>query len=286
MRRLLLAIAILLLSAPAMAQQVGVSCVRGADNKCRGIQFAGDNQPRVVTMTYGDAIVHGLIAGHAAFRRFGINDNVGGAWETVSSISKIVPLLTSADTFYLTGTDAVDTAAAGTGCRTVQLQGLDASWDIVTSTVDMAGVGNTANFGTSFLIPLQLRCMTVGTGGFNAGLITLYQTTGPVSHMVMSAETGRSQSSRWAVPDGYKAKVEGFFASEGSSKGSSIALYAKFFGGAWEEIAPMKMLDSSTYVRFPYAIPFATKTVFEVRAKSALGSAKVTGWLFGHYEPE
>lgn len=120
-----------------------------------------------------------------------------------------VPPTTSA-TITLVSTSAND-AAAGTGCRTVLIEGLDSSGAAASATVTMNGVAATAATATSFSFVNRMTCATVGTGLVNAGVISLgagpgVAATRPVIGLTNSAFTAfgvsRSNGAAYRVPNG------------------------------------------------------------------------------------
>ena len=78
-------------------------------------------------------IARGLVRGASVIHKFGRNPNVGGAPETIWEQGGVYTYLTVASTVYVSGADAQD-SAAGTGARTVTVQGLDANYNAIEAT--------------------------------------------------------------------------------------------------------------------------------------------------------
>ena len=81
----------------------------------------------------------------------------------------------AAETLTLTSTSA-DDAAAGTGARTVYLEGVDSTWAEITETVTLTGLTG-ADTNAEFLRVNSARVITSGTGRTNAGAISITHTT-------------------------------------------------------------------------------------------------------------
>ena len=83
-------------------------------------------------------VARGQIQGHSAFCQFGINGAVGQTLETVWVGGGTYSFPTSATTTTISSSSADDTAA-GTGARTVRVEGLDAAYALVSETASMNG---------------------------------------------------------------------------------------------------------------------------------------------------
>ncbi len=125
----------------------------------------------------------GRVAGYRTIDKFGESDNLDAAltdiWDGSSaafsalggSIIWLPP--TAAATHDIKSSSAVDIDSSGTGCRTVDVTGLE-SWTAAaetTETVVMNGVTEVETTA-SWVIIHRMECMTWGAGGLNAGSIT------------------------------------------------------------------------------------------------------------------
>jgi len=90
-------------------------------------------------------IARGLVRGASVIHKFGRNPSVGGAPETIWEQGGIYTYLTVASTVYVSGADAQD-SVAGTGARTVTVQGLDASYNAIEETLTVDGAVSTKSF--------------------------------------------------------------------------------------------------------------------------------------------
>lgn len=115
-------------------------------------------------------VAKGTIPGHALRNLFGVNLDVDLTSETIWSAGGIYVFPTAARIHSVVSTSALDTAA-GTGARTVRLEGLDTTGVTITETVILAGVVPVLTVA-SFLRINSFVVLTAGTGGFPAGIIT------------------------------------------------------------------------------------------------------------------
>ena len=90
-------------------------------------------------------IARGVIRGTTVIHKFGRNPNIGGIPETVWEQGGVYTYLTVASTIYVSGADAQD-GAAGTGARTVTVQGLDADYNAIEETLTVDGAVSTQSF--------------------------------------------------------------------------------------------------------------------------------------------
>lgn len=90
-------------------------------------------------------IARGLVRGASVIHKFGRNPSVGGAPETIWEQGGVYTYLTVASTVYVSGADAQD-SAAGTGARTVTVQGLDANYNAIEETLTVDGAVSTKSF--------------------------------------------------------------------------------------------------------------------------------------------
>lgn len=107
----------------------------------------------------------GDISGYSYVEKFGSNLNVGSDIETIWNNGGVYTYLTSAAIVYcdtIVADDGEDNAA-GTGARTVTIQGLDASYHAVEETVTVGG----APSSTEFLRVNRAFVATAGSIGTN-----------------------------------------------------------------------------------------------------------------------
>lgn len=153
-------------------------------------------------------IQEGRVPGVSSISKFGSNDDVdtgttpediwqqGGTW--VGD--------TTAQTHDVVSTSAADTAA-GTGARTVRIDGLDANWDPVSEVVTLDGTTPVVTT-LSFIRVYCMVVLTAGSGGTNAGDITTTSTTSGNAGLQVTAGTGRTKHAIVSIPRGCTGYLE------------------------------------------------------------------------------
>lgn len=142
-----------------------------------------------VQYSYSDfdlEVSKGLVQGHRALNKFGHNEAVGTSFEDIWSLGGTYAFPASASTMTVSSASTADTSA-GTGARTVDVQGLDANYLEVSETITL--LGQTAVTSTnSYLRVNRMIVRTAGSGGVNAGII--YIGTGTVTTGVPAVKYG------------------------------------------------------------------------------------------------
>jgi hypothetical protein len=117
-------------------------------------------------------VMLGNVAGFSGAKARGsasVGTSAQPIWGVTDAITDNVTLLGSADTVFVASTDANDTSA-GTGARTVKVDGLNASGVAATETITLAGQTAVESVATWVAVN-RLEVLTAGSGGLNAGVI-------------------------------------------------------------------------------------------------------------------
>lgn len=110
------------------------------------------------------------------------------------------PLLAAASQLEIVSTSAAD-AAAGTGARTVLIQGLDANWLPISETLTLNGTTPVTTVNSYLRINL-MTTVTAGSGGQNAGDLTLRVVGGGSTQSIARAGYGFGRQAVYTVADG------------------------------------------------------------------------------------
>ena len=242
-----------------------------------------DGKPRVSSMPYLYDIAEGNLVGHEAVRRFGHNDNVAAAWETVYNVSDLKTYLAAGERLQITSSDAADDGAPlGNGARTVTITGLDDNYTAISETVVMNGVANVLTDASFFRI-LCLTVTTAGATGYNEGVITASNNADAIVLEQIEIQKNASLCACYTVPAGYTLYVTQAMATEASTKGSQLGLWVRAFGGLWTMRRTVALLDSGIVLPMTVPMKLPEKTDLEIRAKAILAGANVTagfeGWI-------
>lgn len=168
-------------------------------------------------------VARGQISWHKAVTVFGYNSDVDTSVETVWPYGGLLGYPATAIQLSVSSDNAADTAA-GTGARTVYLEGLDTNFNTITETVTLNG--QTAVTTTrSYLHINNCYVLTAGSGNSAAG--TIYFGTGTVTagvpatvYDVIQFDYNARVTGSYTVPAGYTAYVSQGLFSSGQSSGS------------------------------------------------------------------
>jgi len=143
---------------------------------CNNVNTTGATTPSSAEIDFFLAVSKGDFTGYTKVSKFGRNPGVKSAdYESIWDGTNLYPWPTAAETLSVVSDDADDTSA-GTGARTVEIEGLDSSWNVLTETVTMNGLTPVVTTGL-FLRVYRARVVTAGSTGANEGTITMTNTT-------------------------------------------------------------------------------------------------------------
>lgn len=212
--------------------------------------------------------------------KFGQNQVVGNSVETIWEEGGLYVYPPSATTMTVSSSDANDTSA-GTGARTIQISGLDGSYNEVSETIIMNGQTAVTTSNTYLRVNRAL-VLTAGSGGANAGII--YVGTGtvtagvPVNKYTTINGDGLNQSLQafWTVPAGYTAYIYQTNISTGNSSNTPAVLktilVVRPFGGVFNTKEVITLTDGNHLQNYNFPIKITEKSDIEFRAESSSAS--------------
>jgi len=230
-------------------------------------------------------VSRGQILGHENQFQFGVNQSVGTSFSTIwNGGGTLYSYPASATVFKISSSDANDTSA-GTGARTILINGLDANYAEVSEIVTLNGqtAVNTVN---SYIRFHYMKVATAGTGATAAGII--YVGVGVVTAGVPATVYGQitvgyntSTSAMWTVPAGYTAYLTSCTWTSGNTTANIVitgAIFSRATNGVFTTESTCKMLAGNSFDRhFDTPVVFAEKTDIEMRAASTTAGSAVTG---------
>jgi len=163
------------------------------------------------------AVQQGKVPGYSMVNKFGYNDSIGsGAFETIWETGNDYPWQSSAVTVDVVSDDTNDDVA-GTGARTLRIQGLDGSYNFAEETVDMDGT-TTVTTTQTFLRVFRMSVETAGTSGNNEGTITVTYTGGSDVAATISPGNGQTLMCLYTIPAGYTGYLLSIDVSSGKDQ--------------------------------------------------------------------
>jgi hypothetical protein len=231
-------------------------------------------------------VARGQISLHTPFCQFGINATVGTSNETIWIGSSLYTFPAAASILKVSSSSAND-AAAGTGARTIQIEGLNAAYEPVVETVILNGQTE-VNTTNSYLRVNKMIVLTAGSGGTSVG--NIYAGTGTVTAGVPAVvvnQTGilsnESESAFYTVPAGFTAYITRWTLSSGNGTANAstrFTLRVRPFGGVFGFKALYHIPGNGIYecaAAFPLPIP--EKADLDVLAAASADSATASTQL-------
>jgi hypothetical protein len=169
------------------------------------------------------AVQQGKVPGYSMVNKFGYNPTIGsGSFETIWETGNNYSWQSTAVTVDVVSDDVNDDVA-GTGARTLRIQGLDGSYNFAEETVDMDGT-TTVTTTQTFLRVFRMSVETAGSSGNNEGTITVTYTGGSDVAATISAGNGQTLMALYTIPAGYT----GYLLSMNISSGKDQEMNFKF----------------------------------------------------------
>ena len=225
-------------------------------------------------------VARGQIQGHKNVTVFGFNPDVDTTQVSVWPLPSLITFPAAALQMTVSSTSANDTSA-GTGARTVVVQGLDANYNEVTETVTMNGQ-TAVTMSTALLRVNYAYVATAGSGNSAAG--DIYIGTGTVTagvpatvYDIIKFDYNNTTTGSYTVPANYTAYVSQGLFSAGQAGGSN-QVQGRLLTRGTNNIrmtAALTTLNNgvANYVfEYPLAVP--EKTTIEA---TAIGSANNNG---------
>jgi len=151
-------------------------------------------------------VARNQITAHSVIQVFGFNPDVDTVEETVWPIDGILGHPPS-PTIMTVSSSSTNDAAAGTGARTILIEGINGTGGITTEIVTLNGQTAVNTVNTYDAIE-RMVVLTVGSGGVNAGII--YIGTGTVTagvpavpYSAIGAGDNNSLVGHWTCPTGF-----------------------------------------------------------------------------------
>ena len=236
-------------------------------------------------------VAKGNVTGHSLVNKFGFNDSVGSTLQPVAD-GAVYQTPTAAASLEVVSSDANDTSA-GSGARTLEIQGLDASFAPQTVTVSMNGTTAAAVTGTWMRV-FRMRVLTSGTyanqsAGSHAGTLTLRVASAGATWAMIGLSAsgfpiGQTEIGCYTIPAGYTGYLISKHVSIESTKVPNILWFRR--ENADDVATPFDVMrlferhygsaSEITYQPPAPAIELPAKTDIGAMAYVATGSAAVS----------
>lgn len=205
---------------------------------------------------FGVAVAKGVVENLSGIQKFGYNSDVAATVETVWSGGGTYSYISTA------GTATVTTSNTDDNNGTVEIQGLDANYNLQTVIATIAGSATTETFIRVF----RVRMVTPGAGQTtNVGNITV--TVDSTTAAYIPAGEGQTLQAIYTVPAGKRAYLLSLVGGTEKDKEVTMKLVARPNGGSFNVKAyeTFRSRLNRTYNINEY---FDEKTDIEIRAKA------------------
>jgi len=232
--------------------------------------------PEVKNVPFYLEVAQGNISGYSSVNKFGFNDQVPTDWEVIALGSANFTYPTSAGTVTVVSDDADDTSA-GTGARTIKIQGLDGNYDFQEETITMNGTTNVTSTNT-FLRVNRMEVLTAGSSNGMEGTITA--TVGGNEQSRMEAEyDNQTLQANYTIPagkTGYLTRIQA--TSTKDNKAAFVGLFTRELNSVFKIKQLFEIYRNNVVVDFTVPLVIPEKTDIELRGKNdASGQVSIGG---------
>jgi len=244
----------------------------------KAMEYDSAGQPilRTTASTFEGSIniSNGSLTGVSYVEKFGRNDSLTANIETVWDGSSIYTYLSSDSNIYVTSDDGDDNPA-GNGARTVEVQGLDASYNLVTEEINVDDSASTA----SFIRVFRALVKTAGSTGSAEGTISIRSASGGGGTLLAQigkvgtgggASLGQTFMAIYTIPADKTGYLTQWTVGAGGQNADTTALLvARPFGGTFNSKDIVISAGSQYSKDYKVPLMFTQKTDIEVRAFSS-----------------
>ena len=246
---------------------------------------ASDPALRVITNSagWGIGVADDNVPGVSHIEKFGMNIDVDNTKETIWDGGGIYTYIETAETLTVTSSSVNDTPA-GTGARTVEIQGLNSAGEVVVEIVNL-GSSTIAEFKRVF----RVKVLTSGASGVNEGTISVTSDNTSTVLAIIGVDgtgpttAGRGQTfmAQYTIPTGKTGYITQWTVGCGKQNTDAVATLMTRNSdapgdGAWNA-RDIITVSATTYAK-NYNIPIKVNAGddIEVRAYSSVNNSLVS----------
>lgn len=240
------------------------------------------NYARVGTATIIPLVEHDW-SNNSIINKFGEHASIGSGetediWDYGATADLAWPTAAAATT--IVSTDAADDGApAGTGAQTVQVQGLDDDYNLLTETATLNGT-SAVTLTNQFLRVFRAKVTAAGSGATAAGTISVKHG----STFLAQITIGNNQTlmACYSVPSGYTAYMLSYYATMNRNVvtgAADLRILARPFGQVWQLKKIIGLAGTGTSgwnYRYPVAPSYAEKTDIRMNATATANGTDIS----------
>ncbi len=231
--------------------------------------FAGET----VAHSTGLSVALGNVPGVKSIFKFGTNTDVGTTEETIWAAGGLYVTPTTATVASIAST-SVDDTAAGTGARTILIQGLDEDFLEQEEIITLNGQTIVQSVNTYIRLN-RMFVLTAGSSNTAAGQIVATVDAKTVATIPIGFN--QTQVCHYTIPADKNGYLNAVFFGVGQGKEIRAGIYVRPFGSVYRNTANTFLYQSVLDADFtvpPYLPP---KTDIELRAVAATGTVNTNG---------
>ena len=208
-----------------------------------------------------------------AANKFAYNGAVGTTAEDIWTAGGVKSYLSSAETVDVVSSDANDTSD-GTGARTVQIYGLDGNYEMLDETIILNGTTPVTS-SNSYLRLYRAVVRSAGSGGVNAGDITVDASTSSSTCALVSTGDCQTLQSQYTVPANHYALIGHIEVTTARNEQLQLDLQVR----EEDQVFAVKRRYSiyGAAANFTYEIPLVVPPKADIRVQGTnLGASTIT----------
>ncbi len=188
------------------------------------------NSKNLSSTSFSLDVALGKVPGVRGETRSGFNDTITNDPEDIWTPGGVLVYPTSADTLDIVSDSAADADPAGTGARTMLVEGLDANFDEIEEIISLNGLTTVVTVN-SYLRIHDLTIVTAGSNGSNEGEIDAFATTsGNIQNQIIVG-ANHSLSMAYTIPNAKTGAFTNISFSAGSNDQMVFSLFTRIEGG-------------------------------------------------------
>jgi hypothetical protein len=247
------------------------------------------NNTMATQVPYNLKVSKGEIAGASSLYKFGYNPDIDTGEETIWTQGGLYVYPAAAAVRYVSSSNVNDTSA-GTGARTVVVEGLDDVYAAASETVALNGQTQVVTVG-QFVRVNRIYVATAGSGGTGAGTIYVSNSgatsgvpTGDVFAAIVQGEN-QSQMGIYTVPAAHSLYIDNVHFTAAISAVTNYAttkLVTRDFGSGVFRTRFINVMENNPLTNaFEYPLKISAKTDIECRALASVTNNNVSASFEG-----
>lgn len=243
--------------------------------------MGGKLQGRGIEVPFEVAVGFSILPGYERIIALGHNGDIDTAPEDIWSGGGLYPWMSAATALEIISDSAADDSA-GTGARTVAIEGLNAAWEKVQQVVTLDGTTPVA-IPTSLYRIQSAVVSSAGSGRVNAGVINIRDVSGGTVRAQIEAGYGVTRQSQYTVPLGHTLQITSMtfcINRPSSTRDATFSTVVQDAAGFYRMAIEFSISTAPYYHTLAPGVTLAQKTDFGMRCTyvSAVNTDVTAGW--------